>query len=352
MKDKLIYIYPYKASFIANDLLFLEKKYRVITQDLDWGNARKLPLNFIKQLIFLCIHMNTTTSIIINFGGYFSLLPSFFGKLFGIKTYLILNGTDCVSFPRYNYGSLRKAFLKFVIKKSCQMATKLLPVDDSLIFQKHSFDDDVLLKQQGVKAFFPNLKTTIKVIPNGFDTAFWKLDKTIPKNGFITVAIVNNMHTFKVKGIDLILKVAEKNPNECFTIIGLSKEVIDFLGAVPKNIILISYLEKEALLKEYQKNSFYLQLSVNEGFGCALSEAMLCGCIPVVSNVGALPKLVEFSGFVVNKRTSEALGSVMQQVINLSIEQKLRLSVASSEKISTNFDITRREKLILQELKN
>jgi len=46
------------------------------------------------------------------------------------------------------------------------------------------------------------------------------------------------------------------------------------------------------------------------------------------------------------------LGSVMQQVINLSIEQKLRLSVASSEKISTNFDITRREKLILQELKN
>jgi glycosyltransferase involved in cell wall biosynthesis len=352
MKDKLIYIYPHKASFVANDILFLEKKYTVVTQDLDWGNAIKLPFNFLKQLIFLLINLNKTTSIIINFGGYFSLLPTMAGKLFSIKTYIILNGTDCVSFPTYNYGSLRKSTLKFAIKKSCQMATKLMPVNDSLIFQNHSFDSNVINKKQGIKAFFPNLKTTIKVIPNGFDTSFWKYNKRIAKNGFITVAVVSNMNTFKVKGIDLIIKAAENFPNERFTIIGISKEIINILVSVPKNVILLSFIEKEKLIEEYQKNLFYLQLSVNEGFGCSLSEAMLCGCIPIVSNVGALPQFVNSKDFIVKKRENKELISVLEKALRLKAEQRLKLSETSNIKILNNFDSSLREKLILQEIEN
>lgn len=352
MKDKLIYIYPHKASFVENDLLFLEEKHSVVTQDLDWRNATKLPVNVVRQFLFLCIHLKNTKSIFINFGGYFSLLPTLLGALFGVKTYIILNGTDCVSFPKYGYGSLRKNSLKFVIKKSYQMATKLLPVDDSLIFQNHSFDTDVVNKKQGLKAFFPNLKTEIKVIPNGFDTSFWKPEKTFSKSGFLTVAIVDNKNTFRVKGIDLIIKVAPFFPNKSFTIIGLSQEFIATFDAVPNNITFISFLGKEALLKEYQKNRFYLQLSINEGFGCSLAEAMLCGCIPIVSNVGALPKFVISEKFILKKRENNELISVLQQAINLTVDQRLKLSESANKRILNNFDFTHRKKLILQELEN
>ncbi|MGB0880966.1 MAG: glycosyltransferase family 4 protein [Polaribacter sp.] len=352
MKDKLIYIYPKKTSFINNDIYFLEEKYITNSQDLDWGNAIKLPYNFIKQFIFLLINIREAKSIFVNFGGYFSLLPTLFGKLFRVKTFIILNGTDCVSFPRYNYGSLRKPFLKFFIKKSYEMATKLLPVDKSLIYQNYNFDENVIHKEQGIKAFFPNLKTPLKPIPNGFDTSFWNPSLIKKRKGFITVAIVNKMNTFRIKGIDLILKAAIHFPKENFTIVGISKEIKENLINIPENVNIISYLEKNRLKKEYQKNCYYIQVSVNEGFGCALSEAMLCGCIPIVSNVGALPNLTKNIGFKMYKNSSDELITVLKEAILLNSKDKIVLSKKANERIRSNFDISIREKLILEEIEN
>ena len=43
----------------------------------------------------------------------------------------------------------------------------------------------------------------------------------------------------------------------------------------------------------------YVQVSAHEGFGCALAEAMLCGCVPVVTDRGAIPEVVGETGFYV-----------------------------------------------------
>ena len=54
-----------------------------------------------------------------------------------------------------------------------------------------------------------------------------------------------------------------------------------------------------------------VQISAVESFGCALAEAMLCECVPVVTNRGALPEVVCDTGFYVpykdNKATAEAI---------------------------------------------
>jgi glycosyltransferase involved in cell wall biosynthesis len=352
MKDKLIYIYPKKATFIQNDLDFLEKKFQVITQDLDWGNAIKLPLNLIRQFIFLVVNIRKSKAIIINFGGYFSLLPSLLGKLFGIKTFIILNGTDCVSFPIYNYGSLRKPLLKFFIKCSHINATKLFPVDDSLIYQHYSYDDKVNQKEQGLKAFFPSLRTAIKVIPNGFNVSLWNSNKEEARKGFITVGFVNSFKSYQVKGIDLILEVAAKFPKENFTIVGMSEEFKKTLQEFPENVTTIPYLDKEDLKIAYQKHLGYLQISINEGFGCALAEAMLCGCIPIVSNAGALPNVTKNAGFIVNKKEVALLEKAIQKVIHLNTEQQKNLALEAHKIISENFDISIRERLILQEIES
>lgn len=352
MKDKILYIYPKKATFINNDLDFLSKNYNLITQDLEWGNAKKLPFNLIRQFFFLVANCYKSKAIIINFGGYFSLLPTIFGKLFGIKSLLILNGTDCVSFPSYNYGSLRKQPLKYFIKKSLEFADTLLPVDDSLIQQVHTYDDSITQKNQGIKAFFPNIKTPIQVIPNGFDRAFWLSKKNRNRKGFITVGFVNSIKTFHLKGIDLILEVAKLFPEENFTIVGVSNEFKKSLQEIPKNVKTIPFLEKEALKTAYQKHTSYLQISINEGFGCALAEAMLSGCIPIISNVGALPNVTKNVGFIVDKKKINHLQKRIKEVLNLEDEIKKNLSIKANKIISENFDISIRERLILQLIKN
>jgi glycosyltransferase involved in cell wall biosynthesis len=352
MKNKILYIYPNKATFINSDLAFLNKKYNVDTQDLDWGNPKKLVFNLIRQFVFLIKNISKSKAIIINFGGYFSLLPTLFGKLFGIKSLLILNGTDCVSFPSYNYGSLRKQPLKFFIKNSLEFADILLPVDDSLIDQVHTFDDSVSHKNQGIKTFFPNLKTPIQVIPNGFDTSFWQIEEDKIRDGFITVGFVNSKKTYRLKGIDLIIETAIKFPEQKFTIVGLSNEFKETLDDFPSNVHTIPFLKKEDLKNEYQKYLCYLQVSVNEGFGCALVEAVLTGCIPVVSNVGALPNVIKNSGFIINKKKVQDLEEAIQKVLNLNADEKKKLSLKGQKNISENFDISIRERLILQLIEN
>ncbi|MBS9767263.1 MAG: glycosyltransferase family 4 protein [Flavobacteriaceae bacterium] len=347
---KIIYIYPQKSSFINDDIAFLSKHYEVKTQDLEWNNAKKLVLNWFLQKLFLLKNIRNSKAIIISFAGYFSLIPVVFGKVFGVKTLLILNGTDCVSFPEYHYGSLRKPLLKFFIKYSQKWATKLLPVDSSLLYQEHSFDETITIKKQGVKAFFPNIKTPFSVIPNGFDTQFWNFKNTSERQDFITVVSTSNKSTAIFKGVDLILEIAKKHPNQQFTIVGISEELQQQFDKTD-NVLFYSFVQKEVLRELYCKHQFYMQLSVNEGFGCALSEAMLCGCIPVVANSGALPNVAGKSAFIVHHRTVENVEKMVKKVLNLSKEEKEMLSNDSRKHILTNFGIEKREELFLEEIK-
>ncbi len=49
----------------------------------------------------------------------------------------------------------------------------------------------------------------------------------------------------------------------------------------------------------YARASVYVQASRHEGFGMTVAEAMLAGCIPVVTAAGALPEVVGDTGVVV-----------------------------------------------------
>ena len=103
----------------------------------DWGNKKNVIYLFLTQLVFLVKTVRNSDCIFIMFGGYWSFIPSLFGKIFNKPVYIILGGTDCVSFPFINYGSLRKKLLKQFINWSYKMATRLLPVDELSIFGKH-----------------------------------------------------------------------------------------------------------------------------------------------------------------------------------------------------------------------
>lgn len=67
------------------------------------------------------------------------------------------------------------------------------------------------------------------------------------------------------------------------------------LGGI--NLKLLGELPREQLRALLAESSVYAQLSLHEGFGLAVAEAMASGCTPVTSRHGALPELVGACGY-------------------------------------------------------
>jgi len=349
-KNQLIYVYPSNSSFIQNDIDFLSKKYNVLVNTSSWSNKILLPKNLLSQFFFFLFEVRKTKHIVVSFGGYWSLIPTVFGKIFNIPVYIILNGTDCVSFPNYNYGSIRKSLLRYFIKKTYFFATKLLPVSETLIFDNYTYSDNCKYSNQGFKYHFPNLKTAYEICYNGFDFNKWVATKDYRRkpNSFITVASIKNDVTYFMKGIDRFIELATLFKNCSFTIVGISKEMLSTINNLPQNVNAFDFLNQEDLNKKYHESSFYLQLSINEGFGCSLCEAMLAGCIPIGSNVGIIAKIIGKSGFILEKNKIDLISQTLQKALNLTEKERAILSEISKKRIVENFSIKRREKHIIQ----
>ncbi|MRR10334.1 glycosyltransferase family 1 protein, partial [bacterium] len=97
----------------------------------------------------------------------------------------------------------------------------------------------------------------------------------------------------KRKGLETFIAAARILPRYRFVIAGRD---VDGTGAAlrrgaPANLELSGHLEEPQLIEQMGRARVYAQLSAHEGFGCALAEAMLCGCVPVVTDRGSLPEV-------------------------------------------------------------
>jgi glycosyltransferase involved in cell wall biosynthesis len=346
LKPKLLYFYPNKATFVKKDIAILSENYNVKTQDLAWIQKSLLVANFISQLLFILKNSYKTSTFVVMFGGYWSFLPALLGKVLGKRVFIILGGTDCVSFPEFNYGSLRKQPLKWFVKKSYQWCTRLLPVDNSLIYSDYNYLPQVINKQQGVKAFFKNLQTPYTVIPNGFDMSFWQVNKErVKSKSFVSTAFVSDNTRLRLKGFDTILKLAHRFKGARFTLIGLSDTIKETLE-IPENVTVYNNLTSNKIKKIYVSHQFYLQLSLSEGFPNALAEAMLCQCIPIGTAVGGIPKIISTFGVVVQEENTESLFDEIQNILALpQTALKIKGQEARAHIVS-NFELDRRAALL------
>src|SRR5680860_1338358 len=62
------------------------------------------------------------------------------------------------------------------------------------------------------------------------------------------------------------------------------------------------WISDEDLEELYRRASVYVQASRHEGFGLAVAEAMLAGCVPVVMNVTAMPEVVDGAGVLISSQ--------------------------------------------------
>lgn len=337
-KGKILYTTHINATFIAKDTEFLQEKYHLVSFNFHIEGNFQIPFLFIKQFLFLLLNISRCNLLICQFAGYHSLLPAFFAKLFRKPCIIVACGTDCYSFPSIKYGNFRKKILGMFTRFTYQFASHIVPVDESLIFSESTYYN-VDYPKQGIKFFCKELAATFRTICNGYDTKlFSKAEVNKKPFTFITIGkLLETSPVFYRKGIDLILAIAPKFSLCTFTIVGMNNR--HKMPKSPNNVIYIEYLESKELIKMLSEHTFYLQLSIAEGFPNALCEAMLCECVPIGSDVAAIPKIIGDTGFILQKKDELEL----TELINMALISDVRqLGTKARSRIIENFGIDKR----------
>jgi len=340
-KPNLIMTYISLSTFTQRDIDILNEKYRVIPYQFNTIKKSLLPIAFIKQFFYLLFHIRKIAVIVTQSAGYLSFIPVLFSKLTRVKVVIIAIGTDCAKLPEINYGAHSKSLLSWFTRYSFKHADLILPVHKSLEKTTYTYVD-VKYKKQGIRSFVKNIQTPIIEVVNGYDTNKWKItnEKRIDLS-FLTVSFAVDKIGYYRKGIDLIIQAAIMFPQYQFTIVG--KVLLQ--EACPANVQMISNVPQKELLKIYNQHQYYLQLSMFEGFPNALCEAMLCGCIPIGSDVAGIPDIIGEIGYILKKKNKSDLKKIIDNLHkNKHTPQEVR------EQISLNYPIKRRKKELVESI--
>lgn len=350
-KEKIIYVYPSKSSFILRDIEILNEDYEVIEFFFDTSNKKRVPIQFLRQLIFLIKHLRNYKTIICHFAGYSSILPSLLSKLFRKKCIIIVAGNDGSKFPDFKYGNYTKTIFGLVTGNSLRFASHILPVHESLYLQEYSYYEGGK-PAQGYSFFFPKAKhVPYTPIYYGFDASVYTILPNIERkrNSYLTIGNLSDPYSFKRKGYDLIIELAFKRPDCDFTLIGWDGiKVIK----VPNNVTLLPYMQQSEIIKQFNLHQFYFQLSIMEGFPNALAEAMLCGCIPIGSNVSGIPYIIENTGFVLKERNVVLLNEIIDKIKLKSKTELTELSQKARNRIASEFTYQKRKNKLIQIIKS
>lgn len=339
-KKKILFVYTKLNTFVERDIQILSAVHSV--KAFSYPLSKKLFLfvmAYVRQLWFLLRNIRRADALYVWFADYHSFLPALFGKYFGKPCYIVAGGYDATSIPELGYGLFyRKNFRSWLGKKSFEMCSKILPVDESLIENANAYVSEIPL-QAGIKAYCEVQDSKFKVIPTGYNLEIWKPVATERKKSVLSVASVASFNRWKLKGGDILMEIARRMPDVPFHFYGLTEGFqleLKNRETVPSNFHLHGFVKNEELPAIYSAHHIYAQLSLSEGLPNVLCEAMLCGCIPVGSAVNGIPNAIGNTGFILTKRdASEAVKLITMAMditdhaapaarVALLFEQKLR----------------------------
>ncbi len=306
MRPRLLFVYLQPTSFVNDDLESLSEHF-----DIRSFAFATLPLTkagtitqWMRQYRWLRKEINHADVIFGWFADYHMVLPLRIGKKKNTPVVVALGGYDATHLPSLSYGVYdsiwRAPLARFVIRN----VSMLVPVAEVLIRSDNEFEHGPKGASQGVVAHVKGFRTPYEVIPTGYDANAWPLGPDERDASVCSVAIVNDRRTFKLKGLDLLIKAAARMPFVSFKIVGVSDVLLPWIRtsySPTVNVEIEPPRAREVLSEVYRWSSVYAQLSRSEGLPNVLCEAMLSGCVPVVSRVGGMPNVVGEVGEVVDE---------------------------------------------------
>jgi glycosyltransferase involved in cell wall biosynthesis len=160
----------------------------------------------------------------------------------------------------------------------------------------------------------------------------------------LTVGAIDH-GTLVQKGQIPFVQAACELPDVRFAFAGkwLDDAVRELRALAPENVEFTGWLSDEDLHSLYRRAAVYVQASRHEGFGLAVAEAMLAGCVPVVMNATAMPEVVGDAGVLIETQRPEEVAEGIRRALALGPEA----NHSARERILTAFPMARRRDGIL-----
>ena len=285
----ILFVHNGAAQFVRLDLEELRKSYQVTECYLPsrWVNPAALWQQVKKHdLVFGW------------FASWHPCLPMEFAKLLKKPSLLVIGGYDLANMPEIGYGHQRGGIKKWISRRTMNSATCL--VTNSRYSQDEAVRNASLAKEQ-VHAIYHGVPDLFGALPPG------------PRARMaLTVGNVDQPNLLR-KGHEAFVRTAALMPDVNFVLAGAwQDDAVDHLRAIATpNVTLTGWLTHEALIDYYRRASVYVQASLHEGFGLSVAEAMLAGCIPVVTRVGSLPEVTGDAGLLVDTPAPAALAGAI-----------------------------------------
>jgi glycosyltransferase involved in cell wall biosynthesis len=151
----------------------------------------------------------------------------------------------------------------------------------------------------------------------------------------------------KNKAVDVLLKALQrlKENNVEVLIVGdgterKNLEELTVSLKLQNKVTFLGLKNRRELLELYNLSDIFTLTSYSEGLPRVLIEAMACGCIPIVTNVGSISALTVdgYNGFTLPPGNYTALSEKIKNVLDLPDEEREKIQTKARQSVVEKFD--------------
>ena len=318
---RLLYVHSRKASFVAIDREILAERFEV--EDL--YQPGRVP-NFPKV-----IGAVRKADVVFGwFASWHTFLPVTLAWLLRKPSVMVIGGFDTANMPDIAYGHQRGGLRRHASRWIFRRATRLITNSSYSLSE--------------IERNTPIPPERVTVVHHGVPDPFGK-EPGPKERAALTVGAIDRS-TLVQKGQLPFVQAARELRDVRFVFAGkwLDDAVEELRAAAPPNVEFTGWLSDDDLHAAYRSAAVYVQASRHEGFGLAVAEAMLAGCVPVVMNVTAMPEVVGDAGVLIESQEPAAVAEGIREALAMGPGAAAR----ARERILTTFPMESRREGILR----
>jgi glycosyltransferase involved in cell wall biosynthesis len=319
---RILYVHNSKASFVAIDREILAGRYEI--EDLYQPGRWPSPIKVVRGVLRADLVFGW-------FASWHTFFPIILARLLRTPSVLVIGGFDTANMPDIGYGyqqgGLRRWASRQIMKRAGRLATN----------SRYSLSE--------IERNTPIPPERVTVIHHGVPDPFGDLPRQPKERLALTVGAINR-GTLVQKGQLPFVEAASRLPDTRFVHVGrwLDDAVDELRAHASDNVELAGWASDEELRDWYRRAAVYVQASRHEGFGLAVAEAMLAGCVPVVMDVTAMPEVVGDAGVLISSQAPDEVADGVRRALELGEAAQRR----GRERIAAEFPLKRREEGILR----
>ena len=275
---RILFVTSRRASFITVDRELLARRYEI--RDLYQPGRGGSPLRVLRA-------MRGCDAVVGWWASWHTFWPMTLAWLLRRPSGLIVGGFDTANEPEISYGyqqgGARARLSRWIMRRADVLATN------------SAYSRGEIERNTGIPP------DRVTVMRHGVPDPFGALPEKPAEPLALTVGNVDRPNLER-KGLRPFVEAAAELPEVEFVVAG---RFVDDAGEelraqAPPNLRLTGWVEEDELLDLYRRAAVYVQASRHEGFGVSVAEAMLAGCVPVVTRAGALPEVVGDTGIQID----------------------------------------------------